>query len=303
MVNLELGSYRPDVAWPQGRLRADKLAFAPRRTADRLQVFNFVMLSMVCLLVQETDQHALLLADGNADPSDVDRHHPGISFAHRLGEALLIFQSVAAVHIELQIGHFLSARAEKGRHRDFTCQCGGRSFDSSRLPQELIVDWCLPQAHSRRRKYRVENGRREAGCSGLPDTTGVSITLYNLDLDLRRFIDAQNSIAIEVGLLHAALVERDFAPEHCRDSEGHAALHLGNNRIGIYDHARIQHDKDPIDLHLTRLADGHLGDLAHVRAESLLHRYAATLPWTQRLAPVRKLSGTIEYVQGAWVLL
>jgi hypothetical protein len=43
-LDLQLGPDRPDVLWPERRLRADQLAFVPRKALERDRVCIFVIL-------------------------------------------------------------------------------------------------------------------------------------------------------------------------------------------------------------------------------------------------------------------
>ncbi len=49
---------------------------------------------------------------------------------------------------------------------------------------------------------------------------------HDVDLDCRRFVDAQHRIAIEVGLFDAAVLQRDLPVERRRDAKDDRALDL-----------------------------------------------------------------------------
>ncbi len=54
-----------------------------------------------------------------------------------------------------------------------------------------------------------------------------------MNLDLRRLVDAQHAVVVEIGLLHAALVDGDLAIERRRQAENQSAFELRHDGIGI----------------------------------------------------------------------
>jgi hypothetical protein len=65
-----------------------------------------------------------------------------------------------------------------------------------------------------------------------------------MDLDRRRFVDAQHLVSVEVGLLDTAVLERDSAVERSRDAKDDRALDLRPDDIGIDHNAAIDRADD-----------------------------------------------------------
>ena len=129
--------------------------------------------------------------------------------------------------------------------------------ERKRASKSLVLRW--PSVHNRlsgssappRRPARAQSGFfNAAGSTGilrkrLPvaakialATAGTSLTsrtrpcrpaaraLDDVDLDGRRFVHAQHLVAVEIALLDAAVLERDFAVQRRRDAEDDRALDL-----------------------------------------------------------------------------
>src|SRR5262249_50836395 len=78
---------------------------------------------------------------------------------------------------------------------------------------QLILDGKLADALAGRGKDGVRDCRRDADRARFADTARRFAVLHKVHLDLRSFIHAQDAIVIEVMLFHAAILERDLAPE------------------------------------------------------------------------------------------
>src|SRR5215472_555511 len=87
-----------------------------------------------------------------------------------------------------------------------------------------------------------------------------------MHFDRRGLVDPQHAKVVEVGLLHAAVLERHFAPERAADSENDAAFDLCLDRVRVYNHTAIDGADDSVHADLGGLRHGDLGDLCQVAA-------------------------------------
>ena len=164
---------------------------------------------------------------------------------------------------------------------------------SSRGDQRA-VDRQPAQRHAGRGVDRVAQSRRPRRDAGLADAAGRLAALDDMDFDLRRLVDAQHPVVVEVRLLHPALLDGDLAVERGGEAEDEAALELRRDGIRIDGDAGIDRAGDAPQMHLALLVDlglDHGGDEA---AERRLHAHAAADPRRQRLAPAGFLRDQIE---------
>ena len=78
-------------------------------------------------------------------------------------------------------------------------------------------------------KTALTQRRRDRGDSRLADPTHLVTALDNRDLDHRHLGEPQHRVGVEVGLLHAALLERDFTEQRGSQTKDDAAFHLGDD--------------------------------------------------------------------------
>ena len=126
-------------------------------------------------------------------------------------------------------------------------------FRSHRLLQDGGVDRQLSQALAGCGKYCVGDCGSDGRSPGLAHSARRLGALDDVNLDGGRLIHAQDLIAIEVGLLDAAVLERDLAIERSRDAENNRALDLRLDGIGIDDGAAIDRADDAPDTNRTVL--------------------------------------------------
>ncbi len=89
---------------------------------------------------------------------------------------------------------------------------------------------------------------------------------------------------MEVGLLDAALLQRDLRAQHRRQPERNAGLDLRLHRIRIDHASQVRHH--PHMMHLDRVVlDRNLRHLRHIGVVTLHQRQAAIMALGQRLAP------------------
>ena len=99
-------------------------------------------------------------------------------------------------------------------------------------------------------------------------------------------------IVVEIALLHAAILESDFAIERRRESEDDAAFHLGANAFGIHDRPAIDRADDAMHLDLAVFGNGNFGDVRDKAAERFMHGDAAAPALRAAVLPQPPFSAT-----------
>src|SRR5580704_2905452 len=183
--------------------------------------------------------------------------------------------------------------------------CGpARSWRNSLDGFELFrVDWQFAEALAGSRKYCVDHGGHDGRSPRLAHPARRLGTLDNVNLDGRRLVHAQDLVAIEVGLLDTAVLQRDLAIERCRDAEDDRALDLCPDGIGIDDGAAIDRADDASDTNRSVPRHLDLSDLRHIGREGELNGDATADPFRQRLSPAGLLRGMLEDGFGAGRLI
>ena len=115
----------------------------------------------------------------------------------------------------------------------------------------------------------------------------------------RSLAHAQRPVVVEVVLLHATVLDSDFAPQGGRHAEDDAALHLRFHDLRIDDGAAVDRAHHAGDAHLPLPRHRHLGDLRDVAAECMQQRDPAPGSWRERLSPARLRRGELEHRLGA----
>ncbi len=141
---------------------------------------------------------------------------------------------------------------------------------------------------------RVAQRRRPRRRAGLADAAGRLAALDDMNLDLRRLVDAQHAVVVEVGLLHAPLVDGDLAIERGGQAEDQPAFELRDDGIGIDGNAGIDRGGDAAQMHLALFVDFRLHHGRDETGERRLHADAASDARRQRLAPAGFLRREIE---------
>src|SRR5215471_9616060 len=106
-----------------------------------------------------------------------------------------------------------------------------------------------------------------------------------MDLDGWRLVYSQHLVAIEVGLLDAAVLQGDLAMERRRDAENDRALDLRLDGVGIDDGTAINCADDAPYPHRSVLRHLNLGDVSHIGREYVLKRDASADSFRRWLAP------------------
>ena len=102
----------------------------------------------------------------------------------------------------------------------------------------------VPRFVSRRHKDRVGDRGDDRRGSGFANPARRLRTLDDMDLDRRRFVDAQHLVSVGVGLLDTSVLEGDLAIERSRNAKDDRALDLRPDDIGIDDNAAIDAAQD-----------------------------------------------------------
>ena len=156
------------------------------------------------------------------------------------------------------------------------------------------VDRQPPQGDAGRGIDRVAQRGRPAVHAGLADAAGRLAALDDMNLDLRRLVDAQHAVVMEVGLLDASLVDGDLAVERGGQAEDQPAFELRHDRVGIDGDAGIDRRGDAAQLHFALFVDFGFHHGRDEAAERRLHADAAPDARRQRLAPVGFFRHEIE---------
>src|SRR5215211_951021 len=131
-----------------------------------------------------------------------------------------------------------------------------RHFHSRRLLQCCGVDGHLAQPLASRCKDCIGDCRHYGRSPGLTHSARWLRTLDDMHFNSRRLVHTQDLVLIEVGLLDAAVFQRDLPVERRRDAEVDRALDLRLDGIGIDDGAAIDRADDA--LHSNRSVLRHL---------------------------------------------
>src|SRR5690348_13490295 len=97
----------------------------------------------------------------------------------------------------------------------------------------MCADWQRSQAFACRREDGIADRRCDRRYAGLTDTTRWGVAWDDVDVELGRFIQAQDPVVVEVALLHASVAELDVAPKRGRQAIDDAALNLRLDYAGI----------------------------------------------------------------------
>ena len=165
------------------------------------------------------------------------------------------------------------------------------------------VDRQPPQGDAGRGIDRIAKCGRPGGRAGLADAAGRLAALDDMNLDLRRLVDAQHAVVVEVGLLDPPLVDGDLAIERRGQAEDQPAFELRHDGVGIDGNAGIDRAGDAAQLHLAVFVDFRLHHGRNETAERRLHADAASDARRQRLAPAGFLRRQIERCQKTRLLI
>src|SRR5207302_5609520 len=112
---------------------------------------------------------------------------------------------------------------------------------------------------------------------------------HEIDLDLRGFGLAHDTIGVEIQLLHLSGLDRHLAIEHGREAVDRARLHLRFDDLRVHHMIAIHRHHQAIDADLIAIAHGDLRDGADHRAVVFGDRDAAAAPLGQLLLPIALL--------------
>src|ERR1700683_1182252 len=144
--------------------------------------------------------------------------------------------------------------------------------------------WQYVDTLAGRGKYGVGDGRPDGGDARLAYARGRLGRGHNMHLDFRHLVHAQHRITVEVVLFDMPILERNGPVEDRPEAKPDAALHLGDDDVGIDRRTAVHCAHDPIDLDMSALIDADFGDLRDERLECFSDRDAAALAFRHRLA-------------------
>src|SRR6266700_1190744 len=179
------------------------------------------------------------------------------------------------------------------RSRSITCaKCAEQLYAAQILP----ADRQRAQAPACGSEDRIGYRRLDHGRARLPDTApSLAGRGRDVDLGLRRVLEAHHRVGVEVALLHAAVLDRDLA-EHRRGKPiDHAAFELRLDATGVDDRAAVARDDYALDLDLA-VSHRNFGDHAYDRVITFVDGDAAPAAARHRLAPVALLDQEIDHL-------
>src|SRR5450755_1814072 len=165
---------------------------------------------------------------------------------------------------------------------------------SCRLPQRCGIDGHLPQPLASGRKNCIGYCRNDGRSPALAHSTRWLGSLNNMNLDRGRLVHAKHLVAVEVGLLDTAVLERDLTMKCGRDAEDNRTLNLRPYGIGVDHGATVHCADDAPDTNRAILRYFNFGNLRHVGPEDELKGDAAAGPLRQRLSPASLFGGKLE---------
>ena len=115
-----------------------------------------------------------------------------------------------------------------------------------------------------------------------------------IEVGLRRDVDARNQIIGVVALLDTPVFHRDVAVERIADAHDCGALQLRAHAIGIDDRAAIDRHIEPWYRDLAVIADGDMRDDGDIAQKAAMYGNAAALPRRQLLTPIAVRSDEID---------
>ncbi len=85
---------------------------------------------------------------------------------------------------------------------------------------------------------------------------------------LRRLVDAQHRVVVEVVLFDGSILDRDLAEESVAQAVDDATLHLGADAVGVDGEAAVDHAADLVDRQLILIVKRDVGDDRYVAQEA-----------------------------------
>ena len=143
---------------------------------------------------------------------------------------------------------------------------------------------------------RVDQGRHDCGDDGLSKSTpGPLPAEHPVRFNLGHFVDAQNSIVVEVGLHHAAFVDRDFTVQSGGEAECDGAFDLGVSNVRVDQKAGIGSHNHAIGAEPALSIEGHFHDDGKESIGVLKGSYAASPISAKWVIPIRFSRSLIEH--------
>src|SRR6516225_4370257 len=115
-----------------------------------------------------------------------------------------------------------------------------------------------------------------------------------IDVGLRRDVDARDEVIGVVALLHAPIFHCDLAVERIADAHDRGALQLRAHAIGVDDEPTVDRHIEPWYRDLAIIADSDMRDDSHIAQKAAMDGNAAALPRRQLLTPIAVRSDEID---------
>src|SRR5260370_5260987 len=123
-----------------------------------------------------------------------------------------------------------------------------------------------------------------------------------MDIDLRRLIDTQHPVVVEVRLLDPSRVDDDFAVERRGQAEDQAALELRHNGIRVDDDAGIDRRSDSAQMYFALFVDFGFHHGCDEAGKRRLHTDTTPDTRRQRFTPIGFFGRQIERRETAWLI-
>src|SRR5262249_53514158 len=132
------------------------------------------------------------------------------------------------------------------------------------------------------------------GRTGFADAAGRRIALDEVDVDRWDLVDAQHPVVMEVRLLHATFLQRDFPVERRGEPEDMATLQLRDDGVRVHCYPGVDGGRHATQPHLAVLLHLTLHDGGHESAKGGLRADPASAARRQGRAPAGFFSHEIE---------
>src|SRR6266699_6392220 len=130
-----------------------------------------------------------------------------------------------------------------------------------------LADRQLPDPLPGQHEQRVAHGGRDRWRARLTDAALRVATRHDVDLHHGHLGQAEHAVVMEVALLHAALVDRDLAPQRGRQAVHDGALHLRFDDVGVHDRPAVHGAYDAVYARRSVRPDRDFGHFGHVGLE------------------------------------
>src|SRR6266700_704005 len=157
-----------------------------------------------------------------------------------------------------------------------------------------LPDRQLSDPLSGQHEQRVAHRRRDRGCARFTDAALRVAARHDVDLHHRHLGQPEHAVVVEVALLHAALVDRDLAPQRRRQAVHDGALHLRLDDVGIHDRPAVHRADDSVHARCSVRPHRDFGHFGHVGLERRVHGAPPGATRRKRRAPTGLARGEVQ---------